>query len=224
MLYIIPTPVGNLEDMTLRGIRLLKEAQLILCEDTRQTKKLLDHFQIHRPLQAYHKFNERMSVSSVTEQLRAGQTIAMVSDGGTPGISDPGHILIAACLAEGIEVQCLPGATAFVPALINSGFPTDAFTFLGFPPHKKGRETFFRNLAQEERVCIFYESPFRLQKALEQLSHYVGPERLVSVSREISKLYEENRRGTITELLQYYTIHEPRGEIVVVVHPAAAEK
>ncbi|MFN8308563.1 MAG: 16S rRNA (cytidine(1402)-2'-O)-methyltransferase [Chitinophagales bacterium] len=219
MLYIVPTPVGNLEDITLRALRILKEATFILAEDTRQTKKLLDHFGIQRPLQAYHKFNERASCERIVQQLRSGATIAMVSDGGTPCISDPGYILVAACVESGIKVQCLPGATAFVPALVNSGFDTAEFVFLGFPPHKKGRETFFKNVAQEHKVVIFYESPFRVVKALEQLQAYIGGERQISVSREISKMFEETKNGSCAELLSHFQAHEPRGEFVFVIGP-----
>ena len=216
-LYIVPTPVGNLEDMTLRGIRILKEVDLILAEDTRQTKKLLDHFQIQKQLLSYHKFNEKKTVESVVERIQSGMSIALVSDGGTPGISDPGHILIAACIAENILVECLPGATAFVPALVNSGFPTDEFVFIGFLPHKKGRQTKLKEIALIEKTILLYESPFRVLKLLEELKQHIGTERKISCSREISKMFEETARGTADELIQHFTKKEPRGEFVVVI-------
>ena len=216
MLYIIPTPVGNLEDITLRALRILKEARLILAEDTRQTKKLLDHYQISNTLQAYHKFNERKSCEPIIQQLQSGIDIALVSDGGTPGISDPGYILVEACMEAGVKVQCLPGATAFVPALVNSGFDTSSFVFEGFLPHKKGRETMFKKMALEERVIILYESPYRIVKMLEQMEQFIGNERMISISREISKLYEETLRGTAAELLAHFKVKEPRGEFVVI--------
>lgn len=216
-LYIVPTPVGNLEDITLRGLRILKEADLILAEDTRQTKKLLDHFQIKKQLLPYHKFNEYKTVESVTKKIKSGITIALVSDGGTPGISDPGHILIAACIAESIQVECLPGATAFVPALVNSGFATDEFVFIGFLPHKKGRQTKLKEIAAIEKTILLYESPFRVLKLLEELKQHVGTERKISCSREISKMFEETVRGTADELILHFTKKEPRGEFVVVI-------
>lgn len=216
-LFIVPTPVGNLEDITLRALRVLKEAELILAEDTRQTKKLLDHFQVQKRLLPYHKFNENKSTAQIIEQLRSGTGIALVSDGGTPGISDPGHILIAACIREGIPVECLPGATAFVPALINSGFATDEFLFAGFLPHKKGRQTRLKELAQEPRTLILYESPFRIVKLLEELPAHFGAERQISISREISKMFEETVRGTAAELFAHFTKKPPKGEFVVVI-------
>lgn len=217
MLYIVPTPVGNLEDITLRAIRVLKEVKLILAEDTRQTKKLLDHYEIKNQLQAYHKFNERKSCEPIIHQLQTGMDIALVSDCGTPCISDPGYILVEACLEVGIKVQCLPGATAFVPALVNSGFDTSSFVFEGFLPHKKGRETLFKKFAMEERAIILYESPYRVIKTLEQIEQYIGNERQISVSREISKLFEETVRGTAAELLVHFQNKEPRGEFVIVI-------
>ncbi len=220
-LYIVPTPVGNLEDITLRALRILKEADLILAEDTRQTKKLLDHFQIKKQLLPYHKFNEYKTVESVTEKIKSGITIALVSDGGTPGISDPGHILIAACIAENIQVECLPGATAFVPALVNSGFATDEFVFIGFLPHKKGRQTKLKKIAAIEKTILLYESPFRILKLLEELKLHIGTERKISCSREISKMFEETVRGTADELILHFTKKEPRGEFVVVISNVA---
>jgi 16S rRNA (cytidine1402-2'-O)-methyltransferase len=219
MLYIIPTPVGNLEDITLRALRILKEVKLILCEDTRQTRKLLDHYEIKNHLQAYHKFNERRSCEPIIQQLSSGMDIAMVSDGGTPCISDPGYILVEACIEAGIKVQCLPGATAFVPALVASGFDTSSFVFEGFLPHKKGRETLFKKYASEERTIILYESPYRVIKTLEQILQFIGDERIISVSREISKMYEETVRGTASKLIKHFTVKEPRGEFVMIIGP-----
>lgn len=216
-LFIVPTPVGNLEDITLRAIRTLKECDLILAEDTRQTKKLLDHFQIQKQLLSYHKFNEYKTVESVVERITSGATIALVSDGGTPGISDPGHILIAACIKAGIAVECLPGPTAFVPALVNSGFGTDEFVFIGFLPHKKGRQTKLKEVAAIDKTVLLYESPFRVLKLLEELKLHIGPERKISCSREISKMFEETVRGTADELIAHFTKKEPRGEFVVVI-------
>jgi 16S rRNA (cytidine1402-2'-O)-methyltransferase len=223
MLYIVPTPVGNLEDITLRAIRVLKEVKLILAEDTRQTKKLLDHYEIKNQLQAYHKFNERKSCEPIIHQLQTGMDIALVSDCGTPCISDPGYILVEACLEAGIKVQCLPGATAFVPALVNSGFDTSSFVFEGFLPHKKGRETLFKKFALEERAIILYESPYRVIKTLEQIEQFIGNERQISVSREISKLFEETVRGTAAELLVHFQNKEPRGEFVMIIGPQATK-
>ena len=216
-LFIVPTPVGNLEDITLRALKVLKEVDLILAEDTRQTKKLLDHFLIQKQLISYHKFNEYKMIEAVTERLRSGQNIALVSDGGTPGISDPGHILIAACIKEGTQVECLPGATAFVPALINSGFATDEFVFIGFLPHKKGRQTKLKQIAAEARTQLLYESPFRVLKLMEELKLHIGETRRISASREISKMFEERVRGTADELIAHFTKKEPRGEFVVVI-------
>ncbi len=216
-LYIVPTPVGNLEDITLRAIRTLKECDVILAEDTRQTKKLLDHFQIQKQLLSYHKFNEYKTVESVVQRIQTGATVALVSDGGTPGISDPGHILIAACIKEGIAVECLPGPTAFVPALVNSGFGTDEFVFIGFLPHKKGRQTKLKEIAAIHKTVLLYESPFRVLKLLEELKQHIGDERRISCSREISKMFEETVRGTATELIAHFTKKEPRGEFVVVI-------
>lgn len=217
MLYIVPTPVGNLEDITLRALRILKEADVILAEDTRQTSKLLNHYDIHTTLSAYHKFNERKSCENIIRQLQAGKTIALVSDGGTPCISDPGFILVEACVAAGVKVECLPGATAFVPALVKSGFDTSEFVFMGFLPHKKGRETMLKNITNEKRVVIVYESPFRVVKFLEQALPILQPERKLAISREISKKFEETVHGTTQELLDYFKQHEPRGEFVIVI-------
>ena len=216
-LTIVPTPIGNLEDITLRALRVLREADLILAEDTRQTHKLLTHFEIQKPMYSHHAFNEHKTVENVVEKIRAGQKIALVSDGGTPAISDPGFLLVRNCIKEGIEVECLPGATAFVPALVVSGLPADEFVFLGFLPHKKGRETAVKKIANEDRTVIVYESPYRIVKLLEELKKFVEPERKLSISRELSKKFEETVRGTVEEVLAYFKAHEPRGEFVVVV-------
>ncbi len=215
-LYLVPTPVGNLEDMTFRAIRILKEVDLILAEDTRTTGFLLKHFQIENRMQSHHKFNEHKTVDSIVGRIRAGETIALVSDAGTPAISDPGFLIVRACVENGVEVECLPGATAFVPALVNSGLPNDRFCFEGFLPIKKGRQTKLRELAEEERTIILYESPFRLVKTLIQLEEAMGEERKVSVSREISKLHEQTVRGTLGEVRSYFEQHEPKGEIVII--------
>lgn len=216
-LYVVPTPVGNLEDMTFRAIRILKEVDLILAEDTRTSGFLLKHFEIKTPMQSHHKFNEHKTVESVVQRIKNGQTVALISDAGTPAISDPGFLVVRQCVENGIDVECLPGATAFVPALVASGLPNDRFCFEGFLPQKKGRQTKFNEMAGEKRTMIFYESPFRLVKTLTQLSEFLGKERKASVSREISKLFEETKRGTLEELAQYYTEHNPKGEIVVIV-------
>lgn len=216
-LYIVPTPVGNLEDMTFRAIRILKEADLILAEDTRTSGILLKHFEIKNALQSHHKFNEHKTVESVVTRIKAGETVALISDAGTPGISDPGFLVVRECVRNGIEVQCLPGATAFVPAIVASGLPDERFCFEGFLPQKKGRMTRLQALASERRTMIFYESPYRLVKTLTQLADCLGAERQASVSREISKVHEETVRGTLAELAEHFTAHEPRGEIVIVV-------
>ena len=216
-LYVIPTPVGNLEDMTIRAIRILKEVQLILAEDTRTSSVLLKHFDIHTPMTSHHKFNEHKTVEHLVERIKQGTTVALISDAGTPAISDPGFLLVRACVANDIEVDCLPGATAFVPALVNSGLPNDRFCFEGFLPQKKGRQTKFKELAVEERTMIFYESPFRIVKTLEQMAEYWGAERKASVSREISKKFEETVRGTLPELIVHFTENPPKGEFVMVV-------
>lgn len=216
-LYLVPTPVGNMEDMTFRAVRLLKEADLILCEDTRTSGILLRHYDIHRQLMAHHKFNEHGTSAGIVERLRGGQTICLITDAGTPGISDPGFFLVREAVAAGIEVQTLPGATAFVPALVSSGLPCDRFTFEGFLPQKKGRQTRLTQLSEETRTMIFYESPYRLVKTLQQLGEFFGTERQVSVCREISKIHEESVRGTIEEVVAHFTQTPPKGEIVIIV-------
>ncbi|HEY5591376.1 MAG TPA: 16S rRNA (cytidine(1402)-2'-O)-methyltransferase [Paludibacter sp.] len=216
-LYVVPTPVGNLEDMTFRAIRVLKEADLILAEDTRTSGFLLKHFGIETPMHSHHKFNEHKTVDNIVQRLKNGQIIALISDAGTPAISDPGFLVVRQCVENGIDVECLPGATAFVPALVASGLPNDRFCFEGFLPQKKGRQTKINELVNEKRTMIFYESPFRLVKTLTQFSEVLGNERKASVSREISKIYEETKRGTLQELAQYYTDHNPKGEIVIIV-------
>lgn len=223
-LYIVPTPVGNLEDMTLRAIRVLKEADLILAEDTRTSSVLLEHYGIHRPLQSHHKFNEHQTAGRIKEIILAGKNVALVSDAGTPGISDPGFLLARTCAEEGIEVQTLPGATACIPALVSSGLPCDRFCFEGFLPQKKGRQTLLQSLAGEQRTMVFYESPRRLVKTLEQFAEVFGPDRQCSVAREISKVHEEYVRGTLAELLAHFSATEPKGEIVIVVAGAVIEK
>jgi 16S rRNA (cytidine1402-2'-O)-methyltransferase len=216
-LVVVPTPIGNLEDITFRALRVLKEATLILCEDTRTSGVLMKHFDIKAPLWSHHKFNEHRTVDQVAERIASGQTVALISDAGTPAISDPGFLLIRTCLERGLEVECLPGATAFVPALVASGLPCDRFIFEGFLPQKKGRSKRILALAQEERTIVFYESPFRLLKLLEQLKEVIGGERRASVSREISKLFEETQRGSIVELIEHFSKKTVKGEIVVVV-------
>lgn len=216
-LYLVPTPIGNLEDMTFRAIRVLKEVDLILAEDTRTSGKLLKHFEISTHMQSHHMHNEHRMVESVLQKLKAGQTIALISDAGTPAISDPGFLLTRACVQEGIPVDCLPGATAFVPALVNSGLPNDKFVFEGFLPVKKGRQTRFKLLAEETRTMIIYESPHKLVKTLGHFCEYFGEDRQVSVSRELSKLYEETVRGTAKEVLTHFEHKAPKGEIVVIV-------
>ncbi|HRS68329.1 MAG TPA: 16S rRNA (cytidine(1402)-2'-O)-methyltransferase [Paludibacteraceae bacterium] len=216
-LYVVPTPVGNLEDMTMRAVRVLNEVDLILAEDTRTSSVLLKHFDIHTPMTSHHKFNEHKTVEHLVERIQQGTTVALISDAGTPSISDPGFLLVRACVSRDIEVECLPGATAFVPALVNSGLPNDRFCFEGFLPQKKGRQTKFKELAVEERTMIFYESPFRIVKTLEQMAEYWGAERKASVSREISKKFEETVRGTLSELIVHFTENPPKGEFVMVV-------
>lgn len=223
-LYLVPTPVGNMEDMTYRAVRLLGEADVILCEDTRTSSVLLRHYGIHRPLLSHHKFNEHQTVASVVERLRAGQTVCLVTDAGTPGISDPGFLLVREAAAAGVTVQTLPGATAFVPALVSSALPSDRFAFEGFLPQKKGRQTRLAELAAECRTMIFYESPYRLVKTLQQLAETFGPDRQASVCREISKVHEESARGTLAELAGHFTETPPRGEIVLVVAGASEAK
>ena len=216
-LYLVPTPVGNLEDITYRALRILKEADLILAEDTRTSGILLKHFEIKNAMLSYHKFNEHQTVDRVVERLRAGETVAVISDAGTPGISDPGFLVAREAIRAGVEVITLPGATAFVPALVSSGLPCDRFCFEGFLPQKKGRQSRLEALREESRTMIFYESPHRVVKALAQFVEVFGPERPVSVCREISKIHEESVRGTLQEVLDYFQANEPRGEFVIVV-------
>lgn len=215
-LYIVPTPIGNLEDITLRALSVLKQADLILAEDTRNSIFLLKHFAIDKPLKSYHQHNEHKTVQEIVSMIGAGKIIALISDAGTPGISDPGFLLVRESLKNNIPVETLPGATAFVPALVNSGLPCDSFVFIGFLPQKKGRQTKLNSLHEEERTMVFYESPFRLIKALEEFKEHFGEERLVSVSRELTKLHEENFRGTITEVLMHFNSKPVKGEIVIV--------
>ena len=217
MLTIVPTPVGNLEDITMRALRVLREADLILAEDTRTSGLLLKHFDIHRPMLSYHKFNEHQTVQHIVQRLLAGEQVAVISDAGTPGISDPGFLVAREAIRAGVEVSCLPGATACIPALVTSGLPCDKFCFEGFLPQKKGRQSRLQQLADEPRTMVFYESPHRVVKALQQFVEVFGPERPAAVCREISKLHEEIVRGSLTECLAHFTAHEPRGEFVIVV-------
>lgn len=216
-LYLVPTPVGNLEDITLRALRILKEADLVLAEDTRTSGMLLKHYEIKNQLVSHHKFNEHQTAESFAARMAAGEVMALISDAGTPAISDPGFMLVRACVARGVTVQCLPGATAFVPALVSSGLPCERFTFEGFLPQKKGRNTRLESLKEETRTMIFYESPYRVVKTLGQFVETFGPERRCSACREISKLHEESMRGTLAEVLAHFTETEPRGEFVIVV-------
>ncbi len=216
-LYLVPTPIGNLKDMTFRAIEVLKEANLILAEDTRTSGKLLKHYEIDTPMMSHHMHNEHKTVDNIVSRIKAGENIALISDAGTPAISDPGFLLTRACVAEGIEVECLPGATAFVPALVNSGLPNDRFVFEGFLPVKKGRQTRLQALAEETRTMVFYESPHKLLKTLTQFQEIFGAERNASVSRELTKLHEETIRGTLAELTDHFGTHPPKGEIVMVV-------
>lgn len=217
-LYIVPTPIGNLNDITLRALQVLKDVDYILAEDTRQTSKLLNHFEIEKKLVSYHQHNEHKSIDRIIEDLKQDKTIAVVSDAGTPGISDPGFLIVRACIQNEIEVECLPGATAFVPALVNSGFPCDKFVFEGFLPHKKGRQTRLNLLKEETRTIVFYESTHRLLKTLTQFAEFFGEDRLVSVSRELTKMHEETIRGTVKEVIDYYKVNVIKGEIVIIVH------
>lgn len=217
MLFVVPTPVGNMEDMTFRAIKVLKEVDFILAEDTRTSSVLLHHFEIKNELHSHHKFNEHQTCQKVLERLLAGQTAALISDAGTPGISDPGFMLVRECVKNGIEVQTLPGATAFVPALVSSGLPCDKFVFEGFLPQKKGRQKHLAELKDEMRTMVFYESPYRVVKTLEQFAEVFGEDRQVSCCREISKIHEESVRGTVSEVLQHFREHEPKGEFVIVV-------
>ncbi|MDE5418677.1 16S rRNA (cytidine(1402)-2'-O)-methyltransferase [Labilibaculum sp. DW002] len=223
-LYLIPTPIGNLEDITLRALRILKEVDLILAEDTRTSGFLLKHYQISKPLHSHHKFNEHKSSQQIVDRILAGQSIALISDAGTPAISDPGYFLVKHCIENDIEVECLPGATAFVPALVNSGLPNERFCFEGFLPQKKGRQNKLKELSEEQRTMIFYESPHRLVKTLTQFAEVFGEERKASVSREITKLHEENARGTLTELVAHFSAKTVKGEIVIVLSGKVIEK
>ncbi len=216
-LYLVPTPIGNLEDITLRAIRILKEVDLVLAEDTRTSGNLLKHLDIQTKLQAFHAHNEHRALQSTIQLLQQGKNLALVSDAGTPGISDPGFLLVRECYVHNIAVECLPGPTAFVPAVVKSGLPSDKFVFEGFLPHKKGRKTRIERLMQEDRTIIFYESPYRLVKTLEQLKDAFGAERQASVSRELTKMFEETRNGSLAELMAHYTKHTPKGEIVLIV-------
>ena len=215
-LWLVPTPIGNLEDITLRAIRILKECDLVLAEDTRVSGKLLKHFEIQKPLQSNHNHNENQNVERIVQMLKEGKQIALISDAGTPGISDPGFVVVRGCVEAGIAVETLPGAVAFVPALVNSGLPCDRFVFEGFLPQKKGRQTRIASYAEETRTMVFYESPYRVVKALTQFSEVFGGDRKVSVSREITKMYEETVRGTLTEVIQHFTTKDPKGEFVIV--------
>jgi 16S rRNA (cytidine1402-2'-O)-methyltransferase len=216
-LYLVPTPIGNLADITLRALDILKQADLILCEDTRTSGKLLKHYQVQQPLFPYHQHNEHRVLPVIIEKLQAGQTVALITDAGTPGISDPGFLLLRECLRYDIPVECLPGATAFVPALVQSGLPSNSFVFEGFLPQKKGRMTKLTQLAAEHRTIVLYESPHRLAKSLVEFQTYFGPERQAAVSRELTKMFEETRRGSLVHLAEYYGSHPPKGEIVVVI-------
>lgn len=217
MLYLVPTPLGNLKDITYRAIEVLQTVEVILCEDTRTSAKLLQHYQIQKPLSPYHQHNEHKVVAHLVQQMQAGKTFALITDAGTPGISDPAFLLVRACIAANIKVECLPGATAFVPALVNSGLPTNSFVFEGFLPLKKGRQTKLKQLATEQRTIILYESPLRLVKTLKELAMYFGNDRHCCVSRELTKMFEENKRGTLTEVANYFEQKTVKGEIVIVI-------
>ena len=218
-LYLVPTPIGNLEDITLRAIRILKEVDLILCEDTRKTSILLKHYQVTNKIKSHHKFNEHKTLSQVINDLKSGQNIALVTDAGTPSISDPGFLIVRECILNQIQVECLPGPVALIPALVNSGFPTDSFCFEGFLPHKKGRQTRLKQLSEEKRTIVLYESSHRLLKTLGQLAEFMGQDRKISVSRELTKIHEETRRGSISELIEYYEARPVKGEIVIIIGP-----
>jgi len=223
-LYLIPTPIGNLEDITLRALRVLKEVDLILAEDSRKTGILLKHYEINKTIMPHHKFNEHKSIPSIINRIQSGETMALVSDAGTPAISDPGFLIARACIEAEIEIECLPGATAFVPALVNSGLPNDRFSFEGFLPQKKGRQKRLTELADEEKTMIFYESPHRLLKALYQFNEVFGENRKVCVSRELTKIHEENIRGTLKEVIEYYTTATIKGEIVIIIEGLSSFK
>jgi 16S rRNA (cytidine1402-2'-O)-methyltransferase len=218
MLYLIPTPLGNLKDITFRAIEILQAVDVILCEDTRTSSKLLNHYNIHKPLSPYHQHNEHKIAAHIADQLQAGKTMALITDAGTPGISDPAFLLVRECVKRDIKVECLPGATAFVPALVNSGLPTNRFVFEGFLPLKKGRQTLLKQLAEEERTLLFYESPMRLVKTLEELAQYFGADRQCCVTRELTKMFEENKRGSLQEVADHFKSKTVKGEIVIVVH------
>ena len=217
MLYLVPTPIGNLKDITLRALEVLKDVDVILAEDTRNTSRLLNHYQINKPLSPYHQHNEHKILQHLVDQLAAGKKMAVVTDAGTPGISDPAFLLVRECIKNNIEVESLPGATAFVPALVNSGLPINRFVFEGFLPLKKGRQTLLKQLATEERTMVFYESPMRLVKTLDELVQFFGETRLCSVSRELTKMFEENKRGTLAEVSSYFKTKDVKGEIVLIV-------
>jgi len=217
MLYLVPTPLGNLKDITLRALEVLQQADVILCEDTRTSSKLLQHYNIHKPLSPYHQHNEHKILTHITDQLSAGKTMALITDAGTPGISDPGFLLVRECVRNNIKVESLPGATAFVPALVNSGLPANRFVFEGFIPLKKGRQTLFKQLAEEERTIIFYESPMRLLKTLQECIQYFGAERQCCISRELTKMFEENYRGTLQQVHDHFSQKTIKGEIVMVI-------
>ncbi|MCG9881287.1 MAG: 16S rRNA (cytidine(1402)-2'-O)-methyltransferase [Bacteroidia bacterium] len=216
-LILVPTPIGNLEDITLRGLKILQSVDAILAEDTRQTSKLLQHYQISKPLWSYHAHNEHKQIDHLIKELQSGKMLALVSDAGTPAISDPGFLLVRACIQAQVPIECLPGATAFVPALVKSGLPSDAFIFLGFLPEKKGRQTALKKLVDIEYTMVFYESPHRLLKTLQQFSEYLGSDRMVSVSRELTKIYEETVNGTLEYLIEYYSKNPVKGEFVLIV-------
>lgn len=216
-LYLVPTPIGNLEDMTLRGIRILKEVDFILAEDTRKSGILLKHFEVSTPMHSHHQHNEHKTVDAIVQRILNGETAALITDAGTPAISDPGFLIVRECIQKGVEVDCLPGATAFVPALVNSGLPNDKFVFEGFLPPKKGRKTRLEFLSEEMRTMIIYESPYKLNKTLKDLIGFLGEERLASVSREITKIHEETVRGSLKEISEHFEKHPPKGEIVLVV-------
>lgn len=220
-LYLVPSPIGNLGDITYRAVDTLRSVDAILCEDTRTSTVLLKHYDIQKPLYPHHQHNEHKTLEKIIEEIQGGKTYALLTDAGTPAISDPGFLLVRECVRNGVEVECLPGASAFIPALVQSGLPANRFTFEGFPPQKKGRQTFFKKLVDEERTMIFYESPYRLVKTLKELGEHLGTERQAAVARELTKMFEETRRGTLEELAAHYESHTPKGEIVVVVEGRA---